>query len=276
MTYACLAAQHRYPASGMVLSLDRPNQSMTVSHSAIPGYMDAMTMPFRLPSAKALSELHPGDTITFTLVVDAKQSRAEDIRVVKFDSPERDPAQADRLKLLSQLLEKSAASELSPGDHVPDFTLTDQTNQPVTLSAFAGKVVALNFVYTRCPLPDYCFRLSSNFSQLQKRFGPRSGLVLITITFDPGNDQPDVLAKYSQIWKADPKSWHFLTGPPTDIQKVCARFGVGYWPDEGLYVHGLHTAVIDRQGILVANLEGNRFTARQLGDLVETVLRGQQ
>jgi protein SCO1 len=257
----------------MVLFLDDAHQSMIVSHGSIPGYMDAMTMEFRVPSAKALGGLHPGDSVAFTLVVDAKRTRAEDIRVVKFDSPERDPVQADRLTLLSQLLEKSAAARLSPGDPVPDFTLTDQANHSVTFSAFAGKVIALNFVYTRCPLPDYCFRLSNNFGLLQKRFGPDAGLVLITVTFDPGNDRPDVLERYAQIWKADPKLWHFLTGPAAEIQRVCALLGVGYWPDEGLYVHTLHTAVIDRQGRLVANLEGNRYTARQLGDLVESVLR---
>lgn len=270
---ACAAAQHRYPVSGLVLSVDQAHQSMIVSHTSVPGYMDAMAMEFRVPSERVLSGLHPGDAVAFTLVVDSKRSRAEDIRVVKFDSTERDPVQADRLKLLSQLQESSASSLLSPGDPVPDFTLTDQTNAPVTLSAFAGKVVALNFVYTRCPLPDYCFRLSNNFGQLQKRFGPQAGLVLITVTFDPANDRPDVLARYAQIWKADPSFWHFLTGPAADIQRVCARFGVGYWPDEGLFVHTLHTAVINREGKLVANLEGNRYTSRQLGDLVETVLR---
>jgi protein SCO1/2 len=274
VAHACAAAQHRYPASGLVLSLDRDHQSMIVSHDSIPGYMDAMTMAFPVPSAKILGGIHAGDTVAFTLVVDSKNSRAEDIRVVKFDSAERDPVQADRLKLLAQLLEDSAASRLSPGDPVPDFTLTDQTNVPVTFSAFAGKVVVLNFVYTRCPLPDYCFRLSNNLGQLQKRFGPAAGLVLITVTFDPANDRPDVLARYAQIWKADPTLWHFLTGPAAEIQRLCARFGVGYWPDEGLYVHSLHTAVIDRQGKLVANLEGNRYTGKQLGDLVETVLHG--
>jgi protein SCO1 len=272
VTQACVAAQHRYPVSGMVLSLDQPHESMLVSHAGIPGYMDAMTMPFRVRTVKSMSNLHPGDAVAFTLVVDKKSSWAEDIRVVEFDSAERDPIQANRLKILGSLLEKNAAAALHAGEPVPDFTLTDQTNHPVTFSAFAGKVVAMNFVYTRCPLPDYCFRLSNNFGQLQKRFGSSRDLVLLTVTFDPVNDQPGVLARYAQIWKADPESWHFLTGPVTEIQRLCALFGVGYWPDEGLYTHSLHTAVIDRQGRLVANLEGNRYTARQLGDLVETVM----
>jgi protein SCO1/2 len=270
---ASVAAQHRYPVSGLVLSLDQPHQSVLVSHGSIPGYMDAMTMAFRIRAAKDLTGLHTGDTVAFTLVVDRGSSWAEGIRVVPFDSAERDPVQASRLNLLNSLIEKNAAVALAAGDPVPDFTLTDQTNHPVTFSAFAGKVVALNFVYTRCPLPDYCFRLSNNFGQLRRRFGANRDLILLTITFDPVNDQPDVLARYAQIWKADPQFWHFLTGPTAQIQRLCALFGVGYWPDEGLYTHALHTAVIDRQGRLAANLEGNRFTAQQLADLVETVLK---
>jgi protein SCO1/2 len=225
---ACVAAQSRYPVSGLVLSLDQPHQSVLVSHENIPGYMDAMTMAFRVRTAKDLASLHAGDAVAFTLVVDKNSSWVENLRVVEFDSAERDPVLASRLKLLGSLMEKNAALALSPGDPVPDFTLTDQTNHPVTFSSFAGKVVALNFVYTRCPLPDYCFRLSNNLGQLQKRFGVNRDLVLLTVTFDPVNDQPDVLARYAQIWKADPASWHFLTGPTPEIQHLCALFGVGY------------------------------------------------
>src|SRR5262249_44656565 len=126
----------------------------------------------------------------------------------------------------------------------------------------------------RCPLPNFCFRLSSNFAQLQKRFGKqmRRDLILLTVTLDAAHDRPAELKEYAQIWGADPESWHFLTGAGPDIKKVTTIFGVGYWPDEGMMIHSLHTAIIDRPGTLVANLEGNAFTAKQLGDLVESVL----
>ena len=267
-----MAAQHRYPVSGLVIDIDQSRQSVLVSHGSIPGYMEAMSMPFHVRTPKLLEGLRAGDTVAFSLVVDKNSSWAEDLRVVEFESAERDPVQASRLKLLGSL-KKSSASVLAPGQAVPAFTLIDQTGQPVTLSQFAGKVIALDFVYTRCPLPDYCFRLSNNFGRLQKRFGQSRDLILLTITFDPVNDQPDVLARYAQVWKAIPQFWYFLTGSAADIQRVCSLFGVGYWPDEGLLTHGLHTAVIDRQGRLAANLEGNQFTARQLGDLVEEVMK---
>ena len=160
------------------------------------------------------------------------------------------------------------------GQTVPDFTLTDQTGQRVSLSRFAGKVVGVTFIYTSCPLPDFCFRLSNNFERLQKRFATKMGsdLVLLSISFDPVHDTPEVLAKYASTWKADPNSWHFLTGTPAEVKPVCRRFGLNFWPDEGSLAHSLHTLVIDREGKLAANFEGNQFSAEQLGDFVDATL----
>lgn len=269
----CMAAPQRYPATGLVLAIDRAQLTVTISHESIAGLMDAMAMPFHVQTPKILEGLHAGDSVTFTLVVDRNSSWVDDIRVVRFDSAERDPVQASRLKVLEAATAKTQTRQLAVGEKAPDFSLIDQDNRPVALSTFAGKVVAINFIYTRCPLPDYCFRLSNNFGRLQKRFAGDSRLVLLTVTFDPVHDRPEELARYARIWKADPRQWHFLTGTPADIQRVCAYFGVGYWPDDGIFTHSLHTAILDRDGKLVANLEGNKYTAAQLGDLVQAVLR---
>ena len=152
--------------------------------------------------------------------------------------------------------------------------MIDQARQRVSLSSLAGKVVVVNFIYTRCALPQFCLRVSNNFGVLQKRFQKELGkdVVLLTITFDPERDTPEALATYASQWKADPKTWHFLTGPVADVRKVCALFGVEYFPDEGLMNHTLRTAVIDRGGTLVASIEGNTYSPEQLGDLVFTQL----
>lgn len=122
-------------------------------------------------------------------------------------------------------------------------------------------------------MPDYCIRLSNNFAQLQKRFRENRDLVLVSITFDPEHDQPDVLKKYSAQWNRNPDGWRFLTGPLSTVKQVCGMFGMNFWPDEGLMTHSLRTVVLDREGKLVANLEGNQYTAVQLGDLVAAVLK---
>jgi len=265
-----------YSVEGMVLKVDVARKTVVVSCQAIPGYMEAMAMPLEVRDAKDLVGLTPGTNISFKLIVQKDSSYIEAIQLHAYQGLEVDPLTARRLKLLNQVADPSATAARKPlaiGQRVPNFMLLDQNRHSVKLTQFAGKVVALDFVYTRCALPDFCFRTSNNFARLQKRFKENLGrdLVLLTVTFDPAHDQPDVLLKYSATWKAS-SSWHFLTGTPADVQSVCALFGLDAFQDEGLLNHSLHTAVIDRKGKLVANLEGNQFTAEQLGDLVRTVI----
>ncbi len=268
---ASLAADKRYPVTGIVLQVDPPKRSFVASCAAIPGYMEAMPMPYSVLDSRQLADLKPGAYVDFTLVVEKKRSYAEGIRVHRYEASEREPLVARRLKLL-----EAPRATVKAGETVPDFTLTDQTGRSVTLSQWAGKVVAVTFIYTNCPLPDYCFRLSNNLSQINQRFAGRMGrdLMLLSISFDPVRDQPKVLAKYASTFKADPETWRFLTGPLDKVKAVTRQFGLNYWSEEGYLTHTMHTLVIDRQGRLAADFEGNQFTARQLGDYVEVLMAG--
>ena len=275
-----LSSSKEYEVTGLLLSEDASKHTITVSCKEIPDYMRAMVMSFPVRDAKLPDGLQPGATVKFTLVVENGASYAEGIRIVPFESLELDPTQARRLKLLEDATSAHppSADVLHVGQPVPDFRLIDQNQKPVSLSQLSGKVVALTFVYTRCPLPDYCVRLSNNFGLLQRRFADRMGrdLVLLTVVIDPVHDQPDALKNYARTWKADARSWHFLTGSVAEIQQLCRRFDMSYYPDEALFVHSFHTVVISRKGQLVANLEGNTFTAKQLGDLIDTVARREE
>jgi protein SCO1/2 len=265
-------AEQQYLVSGLVLSVDRVHKSMVVSCREIPGFMDAMVMSFPVSDAKALESLTRGAAIEFTLVVGKESSHAENVRVRGYDSAEREPAKARRLQALEEALR--GPRRLAVGQAIPDFTLTDQQGRALHFRQFAGKVVAINFVYTRCALPEYCVRSTNNFGVIQKQFQKRLGkdLVLLTVTFDPVHDRPEILRNYANTWKADPENWRFLTGAVGDVQRVCDLFGVNYVPEEGLFVHSLHSAIVGRDGKLVANLEGNEFTAQQFADLLTSVL----
>jgi protein SCO1 len=261
--------------TGVVLEVDPSRKSFVVSHDSVPGLMAAMTMPFDVRQPKDLDGISAGTPVEFTLVMDRETAYAEQIRIRRYQSMEQDPFTARRLKLLQDLTARGPKTEALPvGRSVPDFTLIDQEHRPVKLSQFRDKVVAINFVYTNCALPQFCFRIANHFGVLQRRFKERMAkdLVLLTVTFDPARDRPDTMAGYAQSLKADPQAWRFLTGGVDDVRRVCDLFGVEFFPDEGLMNHSSHTAVIDRRGTLVANLEGNQFTAVQLGDLVGTVL----
>jgi protein SCO1/2 len=273
ITAVVLAADKEYIVKGMVVRADPANRSFVVSHEKIVGLMDSMIMPFDVRDAREMEGVVPGAIVEFTLVVGEKTAYATNIKIRRYESVEQDPRTARRLAVMRQMAGLST-KPLDIGAQVPDFRLIDQARQQVSLSSFAGKVLAVNFIYTRCALPQFCLRVSNNFGVLQKRFQKELGrdLVLLTITFDPQRDTPEVLATYASQWKADPKTWHFLTGAVSDVRKVCALFGVEYYPDEGLMNHSLRTAVIDRQGRLVASIEGNTYTPEQLGDLIFTTL----
>jgi protein SCO1/2 len=274
VTLSAQKVERQFVVEGLVVQVDAPQGSVFISHDAIPDYMEAMAMPFHVRSRESLNGLTPGAKIRFTLFVTKDSSWIDDIRVVPFDSAATDPTQVRRFRALEKAIGGAAANALHVGDRVPDFLLIDQNAAPVQLSQFAGRTVTINFIYTRCPLPDYCLRSSNNFGRLQKRFHDQLGrdLILLTVSFDSNFDQPEVLAKYARIWKADSRSWHFLTGPAAEIERVCGLFGVTYWHEEGSMTHSLHTVVIDRSGKLVSNIEGNQYTVEQLGDLLDATL----
>ena len=271
---ATLAAQERrYAVTGMVLKVDPAARTVVVSHERIPGFMDAMAMPFEVRDAAELRGLVPGAVVEFTLLVGEQAAYATRFTVRRYESVEQDPLTARRLSVMKRMA-GLGQKPLDVGATVPAFTLIDQQRRPFSLADAAGRVVAVNFIYTRCALPQFCLRVTNNFGVLQKRFRQQLGrdLLLLTITFDPQRDTPDALAKYAAQWSADPKTWRFLTGAVNDVRRVCALFGVDYFPDEGLMNHTLRTAVLDRGGRLVASIEGNRYTPEQLGDLVQATL----
>lgn len=268
-------ALEEHPAKGIVLKVDVAQRSLVVSCDAIPGYMDAMEMPFVVPDSKALPALKPGETVRFTMVEREKVFYAENIQAGTAANFEPEPVEAGELSALHRVMDPSAVAKIvTVGQQVPDFALTDQAQAQIHLSQLEGKVVALTFGYSRCPNPNYCFRLSNNLSTVERRFHGRAGrdLVLLTIMIDPDHDQGATLTRYAGVFKANPEVWHFLTGPLPQIRQVAGMFGMNFWSEESLLTHTLHTVVIDRQGRLATNIEGNQFTAKQLGDLVQTVM----
>ncbi|MFO7301777.1 MAG: SCO family protein [Acidobacteriota bacterium] len=271
---ATAAADERYPVTGIVLDA-RPDSGVFVaSIDAIPGYMAAMTMPFRVRERALLERLERGAAVEFTLVVTPGESWAEGIRVRRVQNLEQDPLAARRLALIDELTTGRRAPVVAPGGRVPDFQLVDHKFRPVSLSQFAGRVVAINFTYTTCQLPDFCLRLVNHFGALQRRFAEVLGrdLVFLTITFDPQRDTPDVLDRYAEQWKPDHEVWRFLTGTPAAIRPVLDAFGVSAFVNDGLIDHGLRTAIVGRDGRLAVLLEGNHFSTAQLGDVIDAVL----
>jgi protein SCO1 len=259
---ASACARH-YSTTGLVLKVDRPGAMVTISHDAFPGFMDAMAMPFELKGGARSVKVTAGDRVKLRLSVKGGRSWLDQLEVVSATPADAGLQQSPAVPVL-----------VSVGAPIPEFDLVDQTGAGVSLAALKGKVIAVTFIYTRCPLPDYCPRMVENFRAIRNRFAARMDrdLVLLTISFDPKYDTPEMMAAYASANRAGGPGWLFLTGDSAKIARVCDAFGIQYFADEGLITHSLQTAVIDRDGRLAATVEGKDFTPQQLGDLIGAVL----
>ena len=252
-----------YQTRGLVLRVEPASRTLTVSHDPIIGYMEAMVMPFQVRDPKQIRGVRPGDVVSFR--VRSRKSGTEIDRIKPLSAAGADAGLT---------MTPSVSTLIQPGESVPDFTLTDQTGARISLASLRGQVVVITFVYSRCPLPDYCPRMVNNLAAVRKRYQDLMGrdLTLLTVTFDPKYDTPEVLRNFARRYGGNVTGWHFLTGSPEEVAAVCASFGIEYWPDQGLITHTLQTAVIGRDGRLRASVEGRGFSGRQLADLVGTVL----
>jgi protein SCO1/2 len=255
------ACAERHEGRGLVLGVDQASRTLTVSHEPIPGLMDAMVMPFTAASPAELQGLQPGDRIQFRMNVGRGETTIDRIKILSAAPPAASAT-------------AGASKALAIGDTVPDFSLVNQDAVPITLSELRGRVVVVGFIYTRCPLPDYCPRVMTNLTSLRDRFGDRLGsdLVLLTVTFDPQHDTAEKMKAYAARYGADIPGWHLLTGSREETTRVCTLLGVEFYPEEGMLTHSLQTAVISRDGRLAARIEGKDFSTRQLADLVELQL----
>jgi protein SCO1/2 len=247
---------HHYHATGIVLSVNRAASEVTISHRAIPHYMPAMSMPFHVSHPADLTPLAPGAQVRFDLSVHKTSTLITKLLVDSGPPPDFEIPRPEHA--------------LAIGDAVPDFSLVDEQGRPTRVADFRGRLTALDFIYTRCPLPDVCPRLSANFALLQKKFGHE--IVLLSVTIDPDHDTPEVLREYARRWRADPAVWHFLTGDAGAVRKVAGNFGLAYFAEEGAITHTSATALIGPDGRLRARLQGSSYTTTQLQDLVSHLL----
>src|ERR1700722_12333525 len=259
-----VSAAARHAAAGMVLKVDLQQKTILLSCEGIPGYMPAGMAKFSVKEDPFLAGLAPGQLVDFAIRDEGALRYAEGITIRQFNNLEQQSLAARRLAMVQEL-EPSAPDPkaLRLGERVPSAILTDQNRRRIDVAGFPGKVLVLNFFYTHCTLPEYCFRLTNNLGH---------DLILLSLSFDPIHDEPETLANYARTWHAD-RNWHFLTGPPPVVKNLCALFAVNSWLDEAELLHSLHTVVVDRKGRLAANIEGNQFTAQQLGDLIEVILK---
>lgn len=270
-----------YSVRGVIKEVRPAEGDVVIRHDPIPGYMEAMTMPFRVRNASILSNLHTGDTVAFRLSVTRTESWSDSFKVLEKAPATNAPAPSTTVAPepgKTVLNDPSGVSfykdvpELKPGDLLPPYTLTNQDGRAFTTADFRGRVLVLNFIFTRCPLPDFCPRestaLAAAIKQL-RRSGP-TNFHVVSVSFDPEHDTPKVLASYGRRYDHDPSEWTFATGSFDNIQPLGSHFGLYFsravTPDN--MNHNLRTVVVQPDGKVSDIILGNRWAPGQLADAV--------
>ena len=260
-----------FPVKGRIVSTDATH--VTLDHEAVPGFMEAMTMPYKLKDPSIVSELHPGDRISARIIVqqdDAgfRSPELDNIVVIAQARPDYKPAVQYNVP--------------KPGDAVPNFKLINQDGKTIQLKQFKGKVLVVTFIYTRCPLADYCPRMSQNFAAIDKALAANpaqySGTHLLSISFDPEYDTPAVLRSYGGAYtgrytKENFAHWDFAVPSQKNLAEITNYFGVGITPGENKTLnHSLSTAVIDKEGRIATWFPTNDWKPEEALDAIRKAL----
>ncbi len=261
----------RFEVLGQIRGLDASHQTVRIAHEEIRDYMPAMTMPFTVKDARLFQGLSVGDRVAFQLIV-----TKEDSWISRIQTTTRDAAKETAPLTGALPWQEREQERIQAGEVVPDFGLIDQEGRAFQLRDFRGKAVVLTFIYTRCPIPNYCPLMSKNFADLQQRLGKEfaNKYQLLSISLDPEFDRPGVLQQYAGRYGAKGKDWRFATGTAEQIQFVAGLMGVYYERENGFISHDLRTALISADGRLVHLWKSNVWTPYEVQRLVRETLTG--
>lgn len=253
--------QEFHAAKGIVIHVDPAEKKITIKHETIPGYMHGMTMPFDVKDTNELAGLAPGDPVSFRIVISGN--------VGWIDQLKKTGARTNVEPAPTVMHLVTDVQPLDEGDALPEYHFTNQLGQAISTAQFKGQVLAINFLFTRCPYPNFCPLMANDFAETQKKLltmpNAPTNWHLLTISFDPDFDTPPVLKRYAEAHGADPARWTFATGSITDITTMGGQFGLAFWKEQGgIISHNLRTVVIDPFGRVQKIFPGNEWQPDEL------------
>lgn len=270
-SYSCSRAPdvRTYELTGQILVVKPDTSEVLVKHDDIPGFMPAMTMPYTVKDPALIKARAAGDLIKATLVVAADRPYLS--AITKTGSA---PLPEDARTTIPAA---AGVHILQRGDPLPEGPLLTDQGKPLALTDFRGSALAITFIYTRCPLPQFCPLMDRRFADVQKIAATDPALIgnirLLSISFDPAFDDADTLRAHAAKLGADPAVWRFATADEPVVDRLAAQFGVNVIREkDGTVTHNLRTAIVDPSGRITAILDQNDWTADVLARALRDAL----
>jgi protein SCO1/2 len=258
------AGTKTYAAQGVVQAVAPDRRHATIKHDAIPGYMAAMTMEFPVRDTNVLHGISAGDEVSFTLAVTATDDWIENVQRL---------GQTNAFGFSGPPGWHVTEPALEVGDALPDYAFADEHGQSVSFSSFRGRAVAFTFFFTSCPLPDYCPRMNRNFAEARKILSAPTNAPanweLLSISFDSSFDTPEILSAYAKFYRGDDTNrWLFAVAPTNTLASLAPKVDLAFWREGGSITHNMRTVVLDPQGKISRQFDGNQWTPEQLAEAI--------
>lgn len=265
-----------YEVGGEFKEANLAKRVVRIAHDEIPGYMRKMTMEFELRDSSDLTQLKVGDRVTFQLKVTDEDGWIESLKRVSGPAPTPSSAVAVPTNSPASRPKIAPSEPLFPGDLLPDYAFTNQLGRPVLLSQYEGQAIAFTFIFTTCPFPTMCPRMSANFQKAYETLNTSTDTPtnwhFFSITIDPATDTPSVLQSYGTRLQYDPNHWSFLTGEESQIELLARHFGLNFYRESGALNHNLRTVVVNPQGKVHKILIGNEWKPAELVEEIRAAL----
>lgn len=252
--------QQIFQVNGIVMGVKPLEKSVTIKHEEVPHYMPAMTMPFDVKDTNELTGLDEGDPVTFRLLVTDTEGWIDQIR--------KTGPKTNVLPTTGPFRVVRDVEPLLPGDLLPDYSFTNQFGKVFSTRDFRGRALAIEFLFTRCPLPNFCPFLANSFAEAQKQLlalpAAPTNWHLLTLSFDPEFDTPAILKSYAERYQYNSAHWTFATGALIDVTAIGDQFGLTFWREDGSISHNLRAVVIDPSGRVRKVFIGNEWKPEEL------------
>jgi protein SCO1 len=255
---AAAAPERLYDVTGVVKARLDDGQ-LVIKHDPIPGFMAAMTMAFTLSDPAEGAKMKPGDQVRFRLRVTETAANAEGFVVTGHTAQAIEAGKPNP---------SARSSRLRAGDAVPAFQLLDEAGRPFTSDDLRERLTVVTFIFTRCPVPEYCPAMAVKFGALQKAVLAAPALAtrvrLVSVSLDPEFDRPEILAEYGKAVGAQPAVWNFATGEKASVDALAKAFAVFAERNGVTLDHTLCTALIGRDGRVLEIWRGSAWKNEEI------------
>lgn len=259
---------------GSIESISAEEQKWVLAHKGVRGFADEPGTIEVLVDDGDYAIYDEGDEISATLVKPEEELRLTTIWPA-------DPQDTKSLMLINRDLTRPRIGQqskglLRQGDELPRFAMYNQLGDLVTPDELQGRLVVMNFIFTRSEVPSMSPATTDRMAELQDRLaenGFAGDVRILSLSLDPDFDTPGVCHAYLDKREISHDNFWMLTGDKKTLEFIRKQIGVVASPSQKTIInHSMVTLIADREGKVFYRKPGSRWDVDDIYNRLEILL----